>query len=142
MLKSKITKSLLLSTLLVLTACGGGGGSSSSDEPSSNLTDNSSEENKPPIVQTEYNKKVQINMITKITANARDVDGTIVSYEWTKGEDVIGTTLDIEYMPTVLGKDILTLTVMDNDGDSSSDTIELEVISEEIIEYVGDPLPF
>ncbi len=57
----------------------------------------------------------------------------------TKDGEVLSTTLDVTYIPTELGVDTLTLTVIDDDGASASDSINLEVV-EKI--NSGNPLPF
>jgi len=141
MLNLKVTKPLLITIGLLFTACGGGGGSASD----TNITNNSNSnliaegKNQLPIVNLGDDRKVQINTTVKVYGNAEDRDGVISSYEWTKGEEVLGTTKNIEYIPTKLGVDTIKLTVIDNDGGVASDTIKLEVISEAIYE---NPLPF
>ena len=135
----KITKPLLLSISLLFTACGGG----SSSDTSSNLIAEEEGQNKLPIVNAGRDGKVQINTTITIYGNARDIDGSISSYEWTKGTEVLGTTLNLTYTPTVLGTDTLTLTVIDNDGAIISDSLKLEVVAEEVPVYDNsDPLPF
>ena len=140
MLKSKITKSILLSTVLLLTACGGSSGSSDTDT-SSNLTDSAT--NKAPIVNAGADRKAQINVSIIIFGSGSDSDGVISSYEWKKGEDILGTTAKLEYTPTKLGVETLTLTVVDDDGVSASDSLNLEVVTEDVPLYDNsDPLPF
>jgi len=140
MLNLKVTKPLLITIGLIFTACGSGGSGSSSD---TNNTTNSNliieGINQLPIVDIGYDRKVQINSTIKLYGNADDKDGVISSYEWTKGENTLGTTKNIEYIPTILGVDIIKLTVIDNDGGVASDTIKLDIVSETIYE---DPLPF
>ncbi len=136
MLKSKVTKSLFLTVGLLLTGCGGGG-SSTDNNGTNNLI--SEGENRLPIVDAGYDRKVQINTTITIYGSAKDIDGVISSYEWKKGKEVLGTTKELTYTPTILGKDILTLTAIDNDGGVASDSIELEIVSEVVYE---DPLPF
>lgn len=142
MSKSKITKSILLGATLILTACGGGGGSSTTS-PASNLSPNSnSGPNKAPIVEAGGDRKAQIDVPVLIWGSASDPDGTISSYEWKKGEDVLGTTAKLTYTPTKLGTDKLTLTVMDDDGATASDSMNLEIVTEEVEDTNNRPLPF
>lgn len=55
-----------------------------------------------------------------------DVDGTIVSYEWSEGTTALGNTATIA--PTLgVGTHTLTLTVTDNEGATGSDTVEITV---------------
>jgi len=138
-----IYKSTILSSLaiLVLSACGGGGGGGSS----SKLTDTNRVTNLPPSVYVGEDAKVQVNKPVTIYAKASDPDGVISEIEWTKGDEVLGTTLNLTYTPTEVGEEILTLTVTDNDGASASDSIKLKVVDENIGDVVidnGDPLPF
>ena len=142
MLNLKVTKPLLLTAGLLFTACGGSS-SSDNNNTESNLVTNEEGQNKIPTVNAGDDGKVQINTTITIWGSARDIDGTISSYEWTKGEEVLGTELKLIYTPTVLGTDILTLTVIDNDGANVSDSLILEVVAEEVPIYDNsDPLPF
>ena len=136
MFKANFTKLLLVTTtVLSFTACGGGGGSTSTEEGDSsnngsNLVDTA---NKAPIVRAGDDKKVQINIPTTIQGYARDDDGTISSYEWTKGDTVLGTTYLLSYIPTTVGTETLTLTVTDDDGATSSDSMTLEIVNESVV---------
>jgi len=137
MLKLKVTKPLLITIGLLFTACGGGGSGSDTNSSNSNLI--AEGRNQLPIVDAGYDRKVQINSTVKLYGNAEDRDGVISSYEWTKGEEVLGTTKNIEYIPTKLGVDTIKLTVIDNDGGVANDSVKLEVVSYAVYE---DPLPF
>ena len=131
MLKQKFAKSILIAMSIFLTACGGGGGGSNS------TTSNGI--NRLPIVDAGYDRKVQVNTPIRLYGTATDIDGTISSYEWKIGNEVLGNTQEITYTPTKLGTDIITLTVIDNDGGVATDTIKLEVVKEAVYE---EPLPF
>jgi len=123
-----------LLSLSLLTGCGNG---SSKKTPA--VENNSSEEaeliessstevlNQAPVVNAGNDKTVQINEMLTITGTASDNDGTIVSYEWKKGNSVLATTLSFSYVPTVVGTDVLTLTVTDNDGAIATDTVNVLV---------------
>ena len=134
MLKRQFSKSMLIAMSIFLTACGGGSGSNST---TSNLISDSA--NILPSVDAGYDRKVQIDTSIKLYGTATDSDGTISDYEWKKGNEVLGNTKDITYIPTELGIDILTLTVIDNDGGVATDTIKLEVVKEVVYD---NPLPF
>ncbi len=133
MLKQYLSKSILIATTIVLIGCGGGGNGSNSTSSSNNSI------NMLPIVDAGYNRKVQINTSVKLYGTATDSDGVISSYEWKKGDEVLGNTKNITYIPTELGTDIIILTVIDNDGGVASDTIKLEVVKEAVYE---ESLPF
>jgi len=86
--------------------------------------------NQTPIVNAGEDKTVTVNETITITGTATDNDGTIVSYEWTKGSDVLGTDASLSYTPTVVGTDTLTLTVTDDDGTTASDTVNIVVVED------------
>jgi hypothetical protein len=116
---------------LLITACGGGGSSNSSSTATTNKT---------PTVNAGWDRKAQINVPIIIWGSASDSDGIISNYEWTKGGEVLGTTEELSYTPTKLGIDTLTLKVVDDDGLSASDSLNLEVIADAV--PIEDPLPF
>ena len=142
MSKSKITKIVLLSATLLLNACGGGGSSTPASEGSSSSTSSEPDSaiNQAPIVNAGADKQAQINEPITIWGGASDLDGTISSYEWTKNGEVLGTEKTLIYTPTELGTEELTLTAVDDDGESASDSMSLEVITESVERE--DPLPF
>ena len=138
MLKQQFSKSMLIAITIFFTACGGGGGGGGENNPTtSNLVSEGA--NILPSVDAGYDRKVQINTPVKLYGTATDSDGVISSYEWKKGDEVLGNTQEITYTPTKLGIDIITLTVIDNDGGVASDAIKLEVVEEVVYQ---NPLPF
>jgi hypothetical protein len=64
--------------------------------------------------------------VTLDGSGSTDTDGTIVSYEWREGTEVIGSTPVITPSLT-LGTHVITLTVTDNDGMQGTDTVSVEV---------------
>ncbi|MHB1137550.1 MAG: PKD domain-containing protein [Microthrixaceae bacterium] len=64
------------------------------------------------------------------SASSADVDGTIVATEWDFGD---GSPLDTAASPThtytAVGSYIASLTVTDDQGDSSTDTLQIDVVS-------------
>jgi hypothetical protein len=118
----KVVKSTLsiigVSSLLLFSqGCG-----NSSSNPSTSNTGNVA-----PTVNAGADKTVQINTAVSITGTATDSDGTISSYEWKKGSNVVGTTATVSYRPTVVGTDTLTLEVTDDDGAKSTDSMIVTV---------------
>ncbi len=133
---------IVVSVFTIFSGCGGGGGNNKSSATNNPVEE---EQNKLPNVYAGSDGKVQVDKPVTIYGKANDPDGVISEYEWTKDGEVLSTTLDVTYIPTELGVDTLTLTVIDNDGASASDSINLEVVEESIGETVidnGDPLPF
>jgi len=83
--------------------------------------------NKAPIVNAGEDKTVTVNSSVTITGIAVDSDGTIATVEWKKGNEVLATTLSFSYTPTKVGTDVLTLVVVDEDGESASDSVNVVV---------------
>ena len=72
-------------------------------------------------------KTVQANDSVTITGTGTDDDGTIASYEWKYGTEVVATTASFVFTPDTVGFATLTLTVTDNDGLKDSDSMNLTV---------------
>ena len=115
---------LLSSMVMIFTACGGGG--SSVDTVPTN-PDTPLDTNILPAANAGTDRSIEIYQVVTITGVGTDADGTFVSYEWKKGTTVLATTASFDYVPTAIGTDILTLTVMDDDGGSASDSIYITV---------------
>ena len=83
--------------------------------------------NEAPVANAGGDKVAQVNKSIQIIGSGTDSDGTIATYEWSKGFTVIASTAVFNYIPTATGTDTLTLTVTDNNGDSASDTMDVVV---------------
>jgi len=83
--------------------------------------------NTPPVANAGSDKSVQVGNTVSITGSGTDTDGSIVSYEWKQGSTVIATTASFDYTPSVIGDQILTLTVTDNKGAVGTDSMLLTV---------------
>ncbi|TDO99937.1 PKD domain-containing protein [Marinomonas balearica] len=119
--------------LALVTGCGDSGG----DDSTSNSTNNANQPsiNLAPIVSAHDDQTVNEATKVTLTGNATDGDGSIVSYLWTQ---TIGTNVTLlnssaasaSFMaPTLISADTLEfkLTVTDNEGVSSSDTVSITV---------------
>ena len=69
-----------------------------------------------------------IELVTLDGSASFDVDGSIVSYEWTEGASLLGLTATIQ-ASLALGDHLITLTVTDDGGDSSSDQVLVRITS-------------
>ena len=107
----------LLIGVLFFTSCSSGSGSSSPSDGN----------NSAPTANAGADKNVEVNQVVTITGSGTDIDGTIASYEWTKGTTVLATTASFDYIPIAVGTDTLILTVMDNDGATDSDSMDVTV---------------
>jgi len=136
MIRLKLTKELLFTTVLLFTACGGGSNNTIIDNNSS------IEENIKPRVDAGEDRKAQINTPIIVWGSAEDPDGVISSYEWKKGGEILSTTAKLSYTPTILGIDKIILTVMDNEGATASDSLNIEIVTQEVEDRYNEPLPF
>ncbi len=84
--------------------------------------------NKIPIANAGEDKSVTINNSIILYGSGTDSDGNIISYEWKKGSEILGTDAILNYIPTKIGRDTLTLTVTDNDGATNSDNVIITVL--------------
>ncbi len=69
-----------------------------------------------------------VELVTLDGSASFDVDGSIVSYEWREGATLLGLTATIQ-ASLAIGDHLITLTVTDNSGDSSSDQVLVRVIT-------------
>ena len=61
-------------------------------------------------------------------SNSRDPDGIIVSYQWKEGSTVLGTGVTLTNNTLSIGVHNITLTITDNDGLTSTDTVVITII--------------
>ena len=83
--------------------------------------------NQAPIANAGLDKSVTVNKTITLNGSGTDSDGYIVSYEWKKGDTILSTTSTLNYTPTEVGTDTLTLTVTDDDGATASDSVTVTV---------------
>ncbi len=73
-------------------------------------------------------KNIEVNKAVTIIGSGTDSDGTIVSYVWKKDNTEVDSTASFNYIPTFVGTDTLILTVMDDDGATASDSMNVVVV--------------
>jgi len=137
-MKKKIMLSSIL-TIMAFSGCGSDDGGAVDTGSGMVVVPPNSEEadtavsttNVAPLVDAGVDKTVTVNSTVILNGSATDSDGTVVSYRWNKGEEVLGTKATLSYIPTEVGTDTLTLTVMDDDGDSGSDSVNIIVTAEQ-----------
>jgi len=122
-----MTKKLIYSSLLAIMLIGCGGGSSGTKTESDK---NHNVSNQAPSVNAGADKTVTVNQTITIIGTAIDSDGSIISYEWKKDNDILGASATLNYTPINVGTDILTFTVIDDDNNIATDDIKLFVIEE------------
>jgi len=67
-----------------------------------------------------------VETVTLDGTGSSDSDGTIASYEWKEGETVLGSTATIT-IDLATGGHTITLTVTDDEGATSIDTVNINV---------------
>jgi len=103
-----------------------------SQTASNSTTVNVDNYNDPPVANAGSDQAVSdsdgngVESVTLDGSASYDLDGTIVSYEWTEGTTILGTTAVIAYDFTV-GIHTVTLTVTDNGGLTGSDTAVITI---------------
>ncbi|MFK5975062.1 MAG: PKD domain-containing protein [Sulfurovum sp.] len=85
--------------------------------------------NQLPIADAGSDKTVKVTDYIVIRGTATDLDGTIVSYQWTKNGTLLSNKESFTFSPTIEGKITLTLTVTDDKGANSTDSMFLDIIS-------------
>ena len=85
--------------------------------------------NSPPIADAGVDMTTPVYQTVTILGSGSSSDGTIISYQWLKNGTILANTATVDYTPTVVGTDTLTLTVTDDDGVTDSDSMELTVIA-------------
>ncbi len=85
--------------------------------------------NQPPTVEIQESRRVLFGSTVTLFANAQDVDGTIVSYEWIRrgNTNTLGTTASITLTNLAIGTHFFVVTVRDNDGAETEKVIAVKV---------------
>jgi len=83
--------------------------------------------NKKPKANAGEDKTIKVGKSIDINGTGTDVDGLIVDYEWKEGTVLVSGLKDFTFMSNQDGNHTLTLTVMDDDGATGSDTMVVEV---------------
>jgi len=91
--------------------------------------------NKKPTVNAGEDKTVTVNESVTLYGSGSDAEGS-VTFEWKKGNSVLGTDATLIYTPTEVGTDTLILIVIDNDGVTVSDSVDI------VVEDSNDDNPF
>ncbi len=89
--------------------------------------------NQAPTANAGVDKSVDESKSVTIFGTAGDSDGTLASYEWKEGTEVLADTASFDYVGTVVGKHTLTFTVTDDDGATKSDTMIVTVLEPVVV---------
>ncbi len=122
---------ILLTTLLLLSGC-------SSDESEK---DNSTTQNQSPIAQAGNQQTVEEGDSVYFDGTNSSDDTGITSYQWTNGNTILSNNSTFVISNLSIGIHTIILTVTDNDGATSTDTVIITIIattdSNESIEHNG-----
>jgi hypothetical protein len=99
------------------------------------ITVKAEEQNQIPTVDAGEDKTVTVNESVTLYGRGSDTEGS-VTFEWKKGNSVLGTDATLTYTPTEVGTDTLILTVTDNDGVTASDSVDI-VVEEGLPDFGG-----
>jgi hypothetical protein len=89
--------------------------------------ENVTELNYHPRVDIGLDQVVEVGTTLMFKGITSDIDGEIVSYVWKKGSEYLVDTADYNYTTTKIGRETLSLTVMDDNGNYTTDTVFLDI---------------
>lgn len=117
---------LIFLLLFLLSGCG----ASSVDKARTAAQDaNSILVNKTPVADAGLNQTVKLKEVVILSAlKSTDSDGNIVSYKWSEGGTALGQSKTLVINTLSLGTHIITLSVTDNSGATSSDIVTIIVV--------------
>jgi len=87
--------------------------------------------NVPPVVTMDKDELISIDDTEYVSPWVSDPDGSIESYKWMEGSVVLSTKSSFEYTPKTVGKHTLTFTATDDNGATTSDTMDIIVVTTE-----------
>lgn len=96
--------------------------------PETNTTDTTSQL---PVANAGIDRTIVVGDEIDIVGSGTDGDGTIVDYEWREDGVLVSGLKDFTYVGTDEGTYTLTLTVVDDDGFTDSDTMSIVVTAED-----------
>ena len=74
------------------------------------------------------NKTIRVGQsVTLDGSGSFDSDGTIIAYEWTEGDTILGTAPTLTYSSSYLGGHTIVLKVRDNEGLEDTDSVYVTV---------------
>jgi lysophospholipase L1-like esterase len=123
----KLEWAFLVTFLSLMSACNLDNSTNTQELNTTRESTISSTVNTAPISDAGGDKRVVVNTPINIVGSGVDSDGSITSYQWKKATTILANTAKFTYTPKDIGTDILTLTVVDNQGTSHSNSIRIVV---------------
>lgn len=113
----------LIISLLILSGCGNEA-PALTDNESDNVYKQDGTQYFKPITSAGVDQAVRVGTsVTLDGSGSTDSDGTIMSYEWKEGSTVLSNNVSFTKSDYSIGTHTITLTVTDNDGLKTSDTV-------------------
>ncbi len=81
--------------------------------------------NDAPTVDAGDTKSTIVDTAVSIQANAKDIDGKVVSYKWYEDKRILGSSRTLSYKPTSEGTHTLTVVVTDDKGATATDRVQI-----------------
>ena len=91
---------------------------------------NTTETSQAPVANAGSDRTIALFEGIEIIGSGTDVDGTIVDYEWKEDTVLVSGLKDFTYLGAVEGNHTLTLTVLDDDGFTGSDSMTIIVTAD------------
>ena len=85
-------------------------------------------EKQAPTANAGSDRSIMIGSAVTLKASGLDMDGSIVTYNWSENGNSLSDSQNLTYKPTTLGAHTLTLTLTDNDGLEASDRVLITVV--------------
>jgi len=86
-------------------------------------------------------RRVKINELLVIKGIGSASDGSQLEYRWKHGKKVLSTTDTLQYIPTVLGKEQLDLSIQHNSGEILTNSVIITVVPETVSSEVKRVIP-
>ena len=110
-------------SVIIFIGCGGITDIEQEIEPTSYTS-------QPPSLKISGDSIGRVGYFSELSIKSITYENSIISYSWTENNIILSDTKYLSYLPTTIGEHTLTLTVVDSNGLSGSDSITITVIED------------